>query len=610
MSKCAVCGKMAYNMEKVSVEGVSFHKSCFKCAECKSTLKLGNFASLKGKYYCKPHFKQLFALKGNYDEGFGGEQHKRKWVGKEGGDPASDVASPGIDRQSGDSHNTASPSLDRVTPPTSQNVNVSPATPVARRAVTTQETVTDDQRELSVTARGSGLLSAKVKPGERTLFTVFVQDSGHSVDKLSINVAGPSVPEVEVFDNEDKSYDVEWEPKTEGTFILSVKMNGKHIRDSPFTVVVGEPSHTTQPDHQHVDTKRESEPKLNIKQDSSSKLESKTDSNPKLETHATAHNVSEHSSEEYYTSAAAKGQGLDGLKVKAGELSVFSVIAKDKSLSADKIAVTISGPGEPKAEVYSNDDGTFDVEWLPPSVGRYFISVKIENKHISGSPFDVLMPGAVGGERAPVTESHPAPVRRVSKLDTSDFQKKAQTEAENKVKKMVDPEALNIGKKIDFEKKAKEEAESRLKRQVSLPKVNQGGALDRVSNFQVAAQESEKNIKRMVDTEEIKADTKKLSATEFEKLAQEQSQSKIKRMVDSPTTSEAKAKSLTAAFESKKVSTVEVKRMVDKPVLERDINAKNMASIWEKKPASPVDVKRMVDQPSVSKGGGLTRTLR
>jgi len=28
----------------------------------------------------QPHFKQLFALKGNYDEGFGKEQHKTKWA--------------------------------------------------------------------------------------------------------------------------------------------------------------------------------------------------------------------------------------------------------------------------------------------------------------------------------------------------------------------------------------------------------------------------------------------------------------------------------------------------------------------------------------------------
>ncbi|KXS17101.1 hypothetical protein M427DRAFT_54759 [Gonapodya prolifera JEL478] len=33
-------------------------------------MKLGNFAFNAGRYYCKPHFKQLFAIKGNYSGGF------------------------------------------------------------------------------------------------------------------------------------------------------------------------------------------------------------------------------------------------------------------------------------------------------------------------------------------------------------------------------------------------------------------------------------------------------------------------------------------------------------------------------------------------------------
>lgn len=40
---------------------------------------MGNYASLHGKIYCKPHFKQLFKSKGNYDEGFGHKQHKDLW---------------------------------------------------------------------------------------------------------------------------------------------------------------------------------------------------------------------------------------------------------------------------------------------------------------------------------------------------------------------------------------------------------------------------------------------------------------------------------------------------------------------------------------------------
>ena len=48
-------------------------------------MSVGSYAALQGKIFCKPHFKQLFKLKGNYDEGFGSEQHKYKWAKGERG---------------------------------------------------------------------------------------------------------------------------------------------------------------------------------------------------------------------------------------------------------------------------------------------------------------------------------------------------------------------------------------------------------------------------------------------------------------------------------------------------------------------------------------------
>jgi len=79
---CVVCTKTVYPMEKISIDGKNFHKGCFRCNHCKSTLKLGNFAALAGIFYCKVHLAQLFKEKGNYDEGFGREQHKAKWAQK------------------------------------------------------------------------------------------------------------------------------------------------------------------------------------------------------------------------------------------------------------------------------------------------------------------------------------------------------------------------------------------------------------------------------------------------------------------------------------------------------------------------------------------------
>ena len=56
---CEVCGKTVYFSDKLSAEKKLFHKACFRCAHCNNTLKLGTYASLEGKYYCKPHFKQV-----------------------------------------------------------------------------------------------------------------------------------------------------------------------------------------------------------------------------------------------------------------------------------------------------------------------------------------------------------------------------------------------------------------------------------------------------------------------------------------------------------------------------------------------------------------------
>lgn len=77
--KCGVCEKTVYATERISVGDKVLHKNCLKCKHCNKILSTGTCASMNEVYYCKPHFKQLFTLKGNYDEGFGNTQHKDKW---------------------------------------------------------------------------------------------------------------------------------------------------------------------------------------------------------------------------------------------------------------------------------------------------------------------------------------------------------------------------------------------------------------------------------------------------------------------------------------------------------------------------------------------------
>ncbi|KAI8803472.1 hypothetical protein BJ742DRAFT_500840 [Cladochytrium replicatum] len=67
---CTICNKTVYPMDRLNADDKIFHKTCLRCGHCKKVLSLGNYAALNGVFYCKPHFKQLFALKGNYSDGF------------------------------------------------------------------------------------------------------------------------------------------------------------------------------------------------------------------------------------------------------------------------------------------------------------------------------------------------------------------------------------------------------------------------------------------------------------------------------------------------------------------------------------------------------------
>jgi uncharacterized membrane protein YgcG len=138
--KCSSCDKSVYKVEELVADEKVFHKTCFKCEHCNTTLMLGNYASYMQKYYCKvrvasarasiarsaihterptrspddscgpcfasidifrapepklklklaaddsplvpaqPHFKQLFAEKGSYGESFGVVEPKKAWA--------------------------------------------------------------------------------------------------------------------------------------------------------------------------------------------------------------------------------------------------------------------------------------------------------------------------------------------------------------------------------------------------------------------------------------------------------------------------------------------------------------------------------------------------
>ncbi|XP_021441823.1 F-actin-monooxygenase MICAL2 isoform X1 [Oncorhynchus mykiss] len=58
--KCHSCQKRVYVVERISAEGLYFHRECFRCDTCGAALRQGGhaFDSEQGKLYCKLHFTQ------------------------------------------------------------------------------------------------------------------------------------------------------------------------------------------------------------------------------------------------------------------------------------------------------------------------------------------------------------------------------------------------------------------------------------------------------------------------------------------------------------------------------------------------------------------------
>ncbi|XP_020538329.1 LIM domain-containing protein PLIM2b [Jatropha curcas] len=70
LDKCKACDKTVYVVDMLSLEGVPYHKYCFKCSHCKGTLVMSNYSSMDGVLYCKTHFEQLFKESGNFSKNF------------------------------------------------------------------------------------------------------------------------------------------------------------------------------------------------------------------------------------------------------------------------------------------------------------------------------------------------------------------------------------------------------------------------------------------------------------------------------------------------------------------------------------------------------------
>ncbi|XP_035202284.1 F-actin-monooxygenase MICAL3 isoform X5 [Oxyura jamaicensis] len=134
---CYFCHKRVYVMERLSAEGKFFHRSCFKCEYCATTLRLSSYAYdiEDGKFYCKPHY--CYRLSGY-------AQRKRPAVsGKDTKGPLQDaMASDGSGRA-----NSISASAERAPGP---NVNGLEEPSLAKRLRGTPERIELENYRLSL----------------------------------------------------------------------------------------------------------------------------------------------------------------------------------------------------------------------------------------------------------------------------------------------------------------------------------------------------------------------------------------------------------------------------------------------------------------------------
>uniref|UniRef100_A0A8B9J3S5 F-actin monooxygenase n=1 Tax=Amazona collaria TaxID=241587 RepID=A0A8B9J3S5_9PSIT len=138
---CYFCCKRVYVMERLSAEGKFFHRSCFKCEYCATTLRLSSYAYdiEDGKFYCKPHY--CYRLSGY-------AQRKRPAVGPLSG---KDTKGPLQDAMASDGSgraNSISASAERA--PGSSNVNGLEEPSLAKRLRGTPERIELENYRLSL----------------------------------------------------------------------------------------------------------------------------------------------------------------------------------------------------------------------------------------------------------------------------------------------------------------------------------------------------------------------------------------------------------------------------------------------------------------------------
>eukprot|EP00918_Siedleckia_nematoides_P105694 GHVU01230790.1.p1 GENE.GHVU01230790.1~~GHVU01230790.1.p1 ORF type:complete len:2480 (+),score=363.92 GHVU01230790.1:158-7597(+) len=212
-----------------------------------------------------------------------------------------------------------------------------------------------DSRKLTI----DNLADKSLMINQPAAFTV---DTHGALGKLDARVVSPSGAEDEAIIQEvDKDkYAVRFIPRENGLHYIHVRLNGNHIPDSPFRVMVG-------------------------KQDADASL------------------------------VRAYGEGL--VRGRTGELSKF--IVNTVNAGSGALAVTVDGPSKVQLNCREIEEG-YEFMYSPNAPGDYLVTIKYAgNTHIPGSPFKVTVHGPGRVQQGSWSEQSQVVVETVTKTSTT-----------------------------------------------------------------------------------------------------------------------------------------------------------------------------------------------
>ncbi|KJH52735.1 Filamin/ABP280 repeat protein [Dictyocaulus viviparus] len=273
------------------------------------------------------------------------------------------------------------------------------------------------------TVYGSGLQNTSA--GEPAAFTVCAK--GSAAKELSVSIEGPAQSRIKIHDNKDGTCAVTWVPPVPGEYKIHIKLGGKEVHNSPFTVLVaGEGAKRS-----HLSVGSTSEVALNITQSELKGISASIKSPSGIEEpcfvriieggrlgvsftprEAGEHLISVKKNGKLLPKApfkikVDKSQVGDASKVQvSGTGKTSSVCMKDNEILIDTskagyggLSVSVQGPSKAELSCKEIKAGLIKVNYKPTEPGIYVITVKFADHHVKGSPFTVQCTGKGAGRK-------------------------------------------------------------------------------------------------------------------------------------------------------------------------------------------------------------------